>query len=812
MIGITDVTTDGSGNASFSPTFSETVSTGSAISAIVSRLDGADAETDTSEFAQNVIATVAANNAPVLDNNGVLTLTTITEDDAGNNGNLISEILASDIALPNPITDVDPAALEGIAIYNLDSSNGTWEYDIGGGWNPVGTVTWNSSLLLRDTDRLRFVPDGLNDRVGNRILHCLGSDDRRCWNQSRHVPMILAAHSVSMSKSLAITVTAVNDDPTNAGTLQSASVVTEDVSSTINLSAINLSDVDSAAGSLTMTLTTSTGGNLTAVAGTGITIGGNGTGVLTLMGNLTDLNAYLDAVGSVTYLHSVAHTSGFAADTIQVDVTDNGNTGSGGGGTITLGTFNVDITAVNDAPVITSPAAVSPAENQTTVATVTATDADGDIPTFSITGGADAALFDLGVNSGVLTFNAAPDFENPTDSDFDNVYEVEVTADDGNGGTDLQLITVTVTNRSDSAALWLSTDSNVAAPGADGLPGGWTESEVLEFSGPNLTHGTATDGELSRVIDFAAFTVDENDPGALHYVNRDITVGSGANCFDLQVGDVLVSFLQDETVLAAYTVSGSNELFEDDDLLVFRPTTPGDYTDGTFHLLLDGVVADDLKGVTLVEQDTIVGGTTIKAGSFFIIQEASATTSVDMFVATGVGEGTTTGTTTHLIDLSNLGIDADRLRGIELIEREITIGGQTLAEGAILATLNVDDDITGVGSNNLLVKNSDVFVLNLSATGLGTTAGTATMFLEGADVGLDGNPGEESPYALAMFNPVPLASTDPVITSGASVNVAENTTTVTTVTANDADGDSLTFAITGGADQSFFSIDSDSGC
>ena len=243
----------------------------------------------------------------------------------------------------------------------------------------------------------------------------------------------------------------------------------------------------------------------------------------------------------------------------------------------------------------------------------------------------------------------------------------------------------------------------------------------------------------------------------------------------------------------------------------FDPTTPGDYTDGTFHLLLDGVVADDLKGVTLVEQDTIVGGTTIKAGSFLIIQESSATTSVDMFVATGVGEDTTSGTTTPLIDLSNLGIDADRLRGIELIEREITIGGQTLAEGAILATLNVDDDITGVGSNNLLVRNSDVFVLNLSATGLGTTAGTATMFLEGADVGLDGNPGEESPYALAMFNPVPLASTDPVITSGASVNVAENTTTVTTVTANDADGDSLTFAITGGADQSFFSIDPDSG-
>ena len=354
LIGISDVTTDGSGNASFSPTFSETVSAGSAISAIVSRLDGGDMEVETSEFAQNVIATAAVNNAPVLDNNGVLTLTTITEDDTGNNGNLISEILASDGALPNPVTDVDPAALEGIAINSLNSSNGTWEYNIGGGWNPVGTVTWNSSLLLRDTDRLRFVPDGLDADLATVSFTAWDQTSGTAGTKvdtSTYDPIGAFSFNVEVAT---INVTAVNDDPTNAGLLQSASVATEDVSSTINLSAINLSDVDAGAGSLMMTLTTSTGGNLTAAAGAGITIGGNGTGVLTLEGNLTNLNSYLDTIGNVTYLHSVAHTNGFAADTIQVDVTDNGNTGSGGGGTITLGTFNVDITAVNDPPAVTT--------------------------------------------------------------------------------------------------------------------------------------------------------------------------------------------------------------------------------------------------------------------------------------------------------------------------------------------------------------------------------------------------------------------------------------------------------------------------
>ena len=70
LIGILDVGTDGFGNASFSSVLSASVPAGSAISATVSRLDAGDAEIETSEFAQNVIAVAAANNAPLLDNSG----------------------------------------------------------------------------------------------------------------------------------------------------------------------------------------------------------------------------------------------------------------------------------------------------------------------------------------------------------------------------------------------------------------------------------------------------------------------------------------------------------------------------------------------------------------------------------------------------------------------------------------------------------------------------------------------------------------------------------------------------------------------
>jgi len=99
-------------------------------------------------------------------------------------------------------------------------------------------------------------------------------------------------------------------------------------------------------------------------------------------------------------------------------------------------------------------ASINVAENTTVVTMVTATDADFDTLTYSITGGADAVLFTIDANSGVLTFISAPDFEIPTDANTDNIYEVTVQTDDDNGGTDTQAISVTVTDGNDTPTLW----------------------------------------------------------------------------------------------------------------------------------------------------------------------------------------------------------------------------------------------------------------------------------------------------------------------------------------------------------------------
>ena len=144
-----------------------------------------------------------------------------------------------------------------------------------------------------------------------------------------------------------------NADPTNSGTLPTDITVTEDVAGNVDLSDIDLADEDAGTGALTLMLTALSGGNLTASSGGGVTVSNSGTARITLTGTLADLNTFLDNTSNIRYLHGTANTNGEDAGSIRVQVSDNGNSGAGGGGWIDFGTVNVDISAVNDAPTST---------------------------------------------------------------------------------------------------------------------------------------------------------------------------------------------------------------------------------------------------------------------------------------------------------------------------------------------------------------------------------------------------------------------------------------------------------------------------
>ena len=114
---------------------------------------------------------------------------------------------------------------------------------------------------------------------------------------------------------------------------------------------------------------------------------------------------------------------------------DYGGGGGGGGG----GGYG------NNPPTITNSTSVySAQENQTAAFTVTASDSDGDTLTYSIASGADGNMFDIDT-SGNVTFSAPPDFENPGDSNADNVYLLTAAVSDGTA-SDTMAFEVNVTN------------------------------------------------------------------------------------------------------------------------------------------------------------------------------------------------------------------------------------------------------------------------------------------------------------------------------------------------------------------------------
>ncbi len=150
---------------------------------------------------------------------------------------------------------------------------------------------------------------------------------------------------------VALMVQQVNDDPTVAS-LPASVTVTEDVVSNFDLSAATFTDVDSGANSVTLTLAAGAG-TFAATSGGGVTVGGSETGTLTLIGTAAGIDTYLNTASNLQYT-AASNVNGTSATTVTLTANDGGNTGTGGGNNVALGSVNVDVTAVNDAPSLTS--------------------------------------------------------------------------------------------------------------------------------------------------------------------------------------------------------------------------------------------------------------------------------------------------------------------------------------------------------------------------------------------------------------------------------------------------------------------------
>ena len=166
---------------------------------------------------------------------------------------------------------------------------------------------------------------------------------------------------------------------------------------------------------------------------------------------------------------------------IELSASDGANT--------TSQNFSIDVANINDnAPVFNlSASALAISENNSSTIDLSASDADGDALSYSLSG-ADASVFSIEPSSGALAFQSPPDYENPQDSNQDNIYELTLQASDGTNQA-AQELNISVSNINDNEPLFASgTDLVAVAENSSGVVYSATASDS---DGDSLSYSLA---------------------------------------------------------------------------------------------------------------------------------------------------------------------------------------------------------------------------------------------------------------------------------------------------------------------------------
>jgi len=493
-------------------------------------------------------------------------------------------------------------------------------------------------------------------------------------------------------------------------------------------------------------------------------------------------------------------------------------------------THTVNVRDINEAPEITSDgggttANVNTPEGTTGVTTVVATDPENDTLTYSISGGVDQSLFSINATTGVVTFNAAPDFNTPLDADTNNVYEITVTTDDGNGLSDTQDISVTVTNTNQAPVI-----------SSDGAGTTATLNRGENFL--NVTTVTATDADADTLsysivggADQTQFTINsatgdlsfasnpdfENpaDVGSNNSYEVEVEVSDGNGGTDTQTITVTIADQQEVPVIISDGAgpTATVNVQENQTAVTTVAATDQDAGDTLSYSIIGG--ADS----TLFSVNATTGDLTFNSAPDFENPGDSNTDNayeVEVRVSDGAGGFDSQIITVNVTNTN----DAP----------DITSDG-----GAGTAAINVQENTTAV--TTVVATDPDGDTLTYSITGgtdqtlftINSVTGALT-FTSGPDFESPTDSNTDNVYSVEVMaddgngatvtQTIDVTVTDnneaPTITSdgggiSASVNVVEGTTAATTVAATDPEGDTLNYAITGGADQSLFTINPTTG-
>lgn len=409
---------------------SATLVSGVANGTLVFNSNGAFTYTPNANFNGSDSFTYRVSDGSLISGNATVTLTVTASND--------EPVAYADVAALNQDATLNVGAAAGVLANDMDVDAGdalaVILLETGSASSPVqagtpGVLTSSyGTLTLYADGSYRYVADGIASRA---LAAGETSDDSFIYT-------LQDAAGATRSSTLTFTLTGVNDAPTSAPVTLTA--MAEDSGARRITQAdllANAGDVDTA----TLTAT-----SLAIAAGTG-----------TLVDNLDGSWTYTPALHDDTSVR------------FSFDISD--------GSASVAGSASLDLVPVNDAPVIATQAVQRAEAGSAASLVVDASDIEGEPLNFTLSGGADAALFTLDAATGLLQLNVVPDYDRPGDANRDNIYEVSVSVGDGSGGTASLTIQLVVTPG----------PGVVAAPSAPSAPAAAAESSAPE---PEQASGT----------------------------------------------------------------------------------------------------------------------------------------------------------------------------------------------------------------------------------------------------------------------------------------------------------------------------------
>ncbi len=323
--------------------------------------------------------------------------------------------------------------------------------------------------------------------------------------------------------------------------------------------------------------------------------------------------AQISSTGLLTWIPSYAQSGEYTPNFL---VTDGINTNTG--------LIPITVTNVNQAPVFELIGARSIDENQNLAFTLAGSDADGDILTYSATGLPSSAT----LNSASGSFTWTPDFAQA------GIYPVTFTVSDNSGGTNSEIVIITVNNVNRPPVLNEIENQEVN--------GGQSLSFTVSGNDPDgdSVIYTATDLPVGATFVGDTFNCDSATPG-IYTVTFTATAGGQSDSKTMTINVIQNANQAPVAILdgpyTAYegseiTFDGSASSDPDGDTLTYEWDLDGDGTFETLGMMVSRTWPDDYTGTVSLRVTDSKGLTSVASSTVTVTNTAPSATLSSSFL------------------------------------------------------------------------------------------------------------------------------------------------------------------------------------